>query len=126
MIKKAKFLAKEAKLRLNYMTNKGCLFCKIINREVKTEFVAESKKSAAFLDANPVNKTHILIVPKRHIESVLTLEKSDAEDLLDMYNVAKELIAKNRLDGFRLTFNGGKLQHVPHLHMHLIAGEKLI
>ncbi len=126
MIKKAKFLAKEAKLRINYMINSGCLFCKIINGEIKTKFVAEGERSVAFLDVNPIYKTHILIVPKKHIGSVLSLQKGDAEDLIDMYNVAGELVSKNRLEAYRLTFNGGKFQHVPHLHMHLMAGEKVI
>lgn len=108
------------------MTNSGCLFCKIINGEFKADIVDESKKSLAFLDANPVFKTHILIVPKKHIESIGTIKANDAEDLMDMYNVANRLVVKNKLDGYRLAFNGGKLQHVPHLHMHLMAGEKLI
>lgn len=126
MIKKAKFLAEEAKLRINYMTNSGCLFCKIVSRETKADIVAESEKSLAFLDVNPVYKTHILIVPKRHIDSVLTLKNSDAEDVIDMYNIAGELIAKNQLDAFRLVVNGGKFQHVGHLHVHLMAGDKVI
>lgn len=126
MIKKVRFLAKEAKLRIKYMTNSGCLFCKISTGEIKAELVRDTNKSLAFKDANPVYKTHILIIPKKHIDSVLTIKAENAEDLIDMYNVARDLVAENSLDAFRITTNGGKFQHVPHLHMHLMAGDKII
>lgn len=126
MLKKAKFLAKEAKLRIKYMTNADCLFCKIINGEIRSDFVKETDKVVVFADINPINEVHLLIVPKRHIDSVLTISGNDSGDLLAMYNVARELILERKLDAFRLSFNGGKYQHVPHLHMHLLAGKKLI
>jgi histidine triad (HIT) family protein len=126
MIKKAKFLAKEAKLRIKYMTNGDCLFCKIIRGEIKPDFVKETDKVVVFADINPISEVHLLIVPKRHIDSVLTISEKDSGDLIAMYNVARELVLEKKLDAFRLSFNGGKYQHVGHLHMHLMAGKKLI
>lgn len=126
MIKKARFLAKEAKLRIKYMTNTDCLFCKIVQGEIKSDFVKETDKVVVFADINPINEVHLLIVPKRHIDSVLTVSEKDSGDLVAMYNVARELVLEKKLDAFRLSFNGGKYQHVPHLHMHLLAGKKLI
>ncbi len=125
MIKKAKFLAKEAQLRIKYMISKDCIFCKIVTGEIKSNFVAETEKVVAFADINPIAEVHFLIVPKKHIESVLTISDSEASDLMAMHEVAKKLIEDNKLDAFRLAYNGGRFQHVPHLHMHLLAGKKI-
>ena len=125
MIKKVKFLAKEARLRLTYMTNKDCIFCKLINGEIPPKFVYEDDKTVAFADINPIAETHILIVPKKHIESVERISTGDGEILVAMFSVAKKLVSDAGLDSFRLAFNGGKFQHVGHLHMHLVAGQKI-
>lgn len=118
-------MAKEAQLRVKYMMEKDCIFCKMINGQIKASFVVDTEKVVAFADINPVSEVHILIVPKKHIESVLSIESDDGEYLVDMYGVAKKLVLDNKLDGFRLAFNGGKFQHVSHLHMHLLAGKKI-
>ncbi|MBI2012755.1 HIT domain-containing protein [Candidatus Curtissbacteria bacterium] len=108
------------------MTNKDCIFCKIVSGEITPKDpVYETQKSISFWDINPVTKTHILIVPKRHIESVMTVGKKDAVYLIDMFEVAQKIVGDKNLDAFRLAFNGGTYQHVPHLHMHLLAGGKV-
>lgn len=125
MIKRAKFLAKEATLRLKYMTTKDCIFCKIVKGEVKSKLIANSTKAIAFDDINPVAKVHVLIVPKKHIESVSTVEEEDGTVLAEMFRVARELASEKKLNAYRLSFNAGSFQHVPHLHMHLLAGSKI-
>jgi len=125
MIRKAKFLAKEAQLRVKYMISKDCIFCKIVSGKIKSNFVVEAEKVVAFADINPVAEVHFLIVPKKHIESVLTISDSDAADLVAMHEVAQKLVEDNRLEAFRLAYNGGRFQHVGHLHMHLLAGKKV-
>lgn len=122
MIKRAKWLVKEAGLRIKYMATTDCIFCKIISGEIKKDFVAKTEKVVAFEDINPVASTHILIVPRRHIESVLTVGEADGNDLVAMFKVAQKIVAAKKLDAFRIAFNGGRYQHVPHLHMHLLAG----
>lgn len=112
-------------MRIKYMTNKECIFCKIINGEIKSNMISETDLAVAIEDINPVAETHILIVPKKHIDSVLTINESDSSYLIDMHKVAGEIAKKNKLDSFRLAFNGGKFQHVPHLHMHFLAGRKI-
>ena len=107
------------------MINKDCIFCKLINGEMKSNFILETGKAVAFNDINPVSDVHILIVPKKHIESVLTVSAGDADYLIEMHEVAKKLVADKGLGAFRLAYNGGKFQHVPHLHMHLLAGSKI-
>ena len=107
------------------MTAKDCIFCKLASGEIKTQPVLETDKTLAIADINPVAPVHLLIIPKKHIESVLTIDESVAGDMIDMFKVSKELVNLKKLDAYRLTFNGGKYQHVPHLHMHLLAGGKI-
>ncbi len=125
MIKKAKFLAKEAKLRVTYKMSRDCLFCKIVSGEIKTDMVAEGDSVMAFNDINPISETHIVIIPKKHIDSVLTIEKGDGGDIVDMFAIARQLVEQYKIESYRLAFNGGRSQHVPHLHMHLLAGKKI-
>lgn len=125
MLKRAKFLAKEGVLRIKYMTSKDCIFCKIIAGEIPSKKIFEDELVVAFPDINPVAKVHILIIPKKHIGSVLDVENDDGKEIVAMYKAAKKIIGDMKLDAFRLSFNGGKFQHVPHLHMHLLAGSKI-
>lgn len=104
-----------------------CIFCKIANKEINSEIVYENKNVVAFKDLNPKAKIHILIVPKKHYETILDLdEKEIMEDMLtSVKEIAKEY--KIEEDGFRLINNckeyGG--QEVMHLHIHMLGGEKL-
>lgn len=123
MLKKAKWLAKEATLRVKYMTNRDCIFCKIVSGEIATEFIAQTDPAVAFWDINPVADVHILIVPKKHIESVGAVTWADSEELVGLFLLAKKIAKKRKLGAYRLGFNAGAYQHVPHLHMHLLAGE---
>ncbi len=125
MIKKAKFYAKEAILRAKYIMEKGCIFCKIMSGEVKTEFLYESKTVVAFADLNPVARVHILIVPRRHIDSLLTIEDSDSREVLGMFKAVAKIVKDKNLEAFRVAFNGGKFQHIGHIHMHLLAEGKI-
>ena len=125
MIRKAKWAIKEAKLRISYKMAKDCLFCKILKGEIISEIIAQNEGAFAIYDINPVAKVHILIVPKKHIDSVLTFKKTDGEVLVAMFDLAGDLVKKMGLDAFRLSFNGGRFQHVGHLHMHLLAGSKI-
>lgn len=122
MIKNLKFYAKEAQLRLTYMTSKDCLFCKLVAGEIRTDKVLETDRVVAVNDINPVAETHIVIMPKKHIDSVLTVSASDCDEISAMFEAAQKLVADKKLAAFRLAFNGGKYQHVSHLHMHLLSG----
>lgn len=107
------------------MVSKDCLFCKIINGEINSNFLKESDKVVAFADINPVADVHILIVPKKHIQSVSTIKNEDSEFLVDMFAAASSLAEEKNLDAYRVSFNAGRYQHVGHLHMHLLAGGKI-
>lgn len=104
------------------MTTRDCLFCKLVAGEIKTTKVFETDMVVAVNDINPVAETHIVIIPKKHIESVMTVTKADADDLVAIFEVGQKLVNDRKLSAFRFAFNGGSYQHVPHLHMHILAG----
>lgn len=110
---------------VKYMTSRDCLFCKLVDGQIKTDKVLETDSVVAVNDMNPVAETHIVIIPKKHIDSVLTIDGRDASNIIDMFVVAQELVVSRKLAAFRLSFNGGSYQHVPHLHMHLLSGARV-
>ncbi len=107
----------------------GCIFCKIVNKEIAAEIVYENDKVIAFKDTKPVAPLHLLIIPKKHIPSVNHLSLGDRELIGELFLVAQKMarakgVAKT---GYRLIFNIGKDagQTIDHLHLHLIGGERL-
>ncbi|MCD6471213.1 histidine triad nucleotide-binding protein [bacterium] len=107
----------------------ACIFCRIINKEIPTDIVYEDKEIVAFKDIHPVAKVHILIIPKKHIESVAKLKSSDIMLIGKMIWQAKILAEKFGINktGYKLLFNCGKDggQVIKHIHLHLIGGQKL-
>ena len=100
-----------------------CVFCKIARGEIPAKIVYENSKIIAFLDINPRNEGHTLVIPKTHYQSLLDMPE---EILSELLIVAKELCEKmkNKLQakGFNLVINIGKVagQEVPHFHLHII------
>lgn len=103
-----------------------CIFCKIINKEIPAEIIYEDENLLAFKDINPVSSIHILIIPKRHISTLLDLTDEDTDLVGQIVLVAKKLAEELGLEnkGFRLVSNcredGG--QTVYHIHFHLLGG----
>jgi histidine triad (HIT) family protein len=102
-----------------------CLFCKISKGEIPSEKVFENENVFAFLDINPKAKIHVLIVPKKHIESVKTLEEIDKNLVGEMILAAQKIASEKNMDGYKLVINVGKDggQIVDHLHLHLLSGD---
>jgi histidine triad (HIT) family protein len=106
-----------------------CIFCKLANGEIPTEFVFESENVVAFNDVNPVAPVHVLIIPKKHLGSVNDLHELEVgliqEMTLAAQNIAESLGIKDK--GYRLVINTGLDggQEVGHLHMHLIGGRPM-
>lgn len=103
-----------------------CLFCKIIAGEIPCAKVYEDDKVFAFRDVNPQAKTHVLIVPRKHMKNVLECDGETMADLLEGVKKTAE-IEGVCADGFRIISNCGKnaCQSVEHLHIHLLGGEQL-
>ncbi len=100
-----------------------CIFCKIINGEIPSAKVFENDTLIAFNDINPKAKVHVLIVPKKHIESVKTLEDADKNLVGELVLAAQKIAKEKNLEGYKLIFNVGREggQLVDHLHLHLVS-----
>lgn len=107
---------------------KDCLFCKIANGEIPKDFTYENDHFVAFPDIRPIAPVHILIVSRKHIEGIQTVEEGDAGILGEMILRAKKIAEQKGLKGYKLMFNCGKLgeQEIFHLHLHLLGGWKTI
>ena len=103
-----------------------CLFCKIANGQMGTEFLYENDNLVVFRDINPHAPVHLLIVPRRHIRSVNDLTQGDHDILAEMIMTAKEMAKMENVDasGYKLLFNveKGGGQVIFHLHLHLMGG----
>ena len=106
-----------------------CIFCKIIKGEIPSTKVYEDEEILAFNDVNPAAPIHILVVPKKHIESLAHLEKEDEALVGRIYGVINKIAEEQgfKNEGFRVIVNCGKNggQEVMHLHFHILAGKKL-
>ena len=98
-----------------------CVFCKIVNGEIKSRLIMESKNSIAFLDAFPVTKGHTLVIPKTHYRKIQDMSQDDSADL---FRVVYEVVPKiDKITGSTLlAIHNGKEsgQEIPHVHVHLI------
>ena len=102
-----------------------CIFCKIIKGDIPKVFNFESDSLVVFPDINPSADLHLLIVPKMHIGGMGEIGEEHKGLLSEIYAVVNKLILENKLtdDAYRVVVNGGKAQHVPHLHFHLLGGQ---
>lgn len=103
----------------------NCLFCKIARRQLPVKILFESDSIIAFPDINPSADRHILIVPKEHIGGIQDIKAEHGALLAEVYQVVKNKVKEFNLenDSYRVVVNGGKAQHVPHLHFHLLGGQ---
>lgn len=104
-----------------------CIFCKIINKEIPTEFILDKDNFIVIKDIAPQAPIHYLLVSKKHIESMFHLNVDDSKLIADMMLETKE-IAKNlglSKKGYKLIINTGAEgdQEVMHLHIHFLAGK---
>jgi histidine triad (HIT) family protein len=105
------------------------LFQKIISREIPAEIVYEDSDCIAINDIAPQAPIHILIIPKKLIPRIAAVEKEDQQVIGKLLLVAAEIARDKDLgEGFRIVINNGPDggETVPHLHVHLLAGRKLV
>ena len=105
-----------------------CIFCKIANKEIDTNFVFEDDKVVAFRDMNPQAPQHILIIPKKHYANILEVDDKElaAHIFTEVVPKITEIVGVDK-SGFRLVINTGKYggQTVEHLHIHLLGGRSM-
>jgi histidine triad (HIT) family protein len=110
------------------MTDTSCVFCKIAAREVPADILRETDRLVAFRDLNPKAPTHILLVPKEHVDSIADIEDRHGDMLADVMQSATHLAKTEGLeDGWRVVTNVGPAagQTVFHLHFHLLGGRQM-
>jgi len=116
----------------NEMSNRmnDCLFCKIVKGEIKADIVYQDKEVMAFKDIHPIAPVHILIIPTKHIGSIVQIQNEDRELMGKLIVTAKKIaddldISK---DGYKLLFRVGRYggQEVGHIHLHLIGGAEMV
>lgn len=107
------------------LRNMDCIFCKIANKEIPSNLVYESENTVAFNDINPVAPVHILVIPKKHIESLNELNDKDL--MAELLFSVKEICKKLNITDYRTVINTGKGagQEVFHIHLHIISGRPL-
>lgn len=106
-----------------------CLFCRIVRGETPSEKVYEDPSVVAFKDIRPRAPVHLLIVPRRHIETLLEVAEGDKELIGHIFRVAASLARDHGVaeSGFRVVVNCGPAagQSVYHIHFHLLGGRAL-
>lgn len=81
----------------------------------------ETSNLIAFQHPSPSHKVHLLLVPKRQVQSLVDFDSQDTAFLTDLYSTVQSLVKEFDLKAYRLIVNGGEYQDFPHLHFHLIS-----
>jgi histidine triad (HIT) family protein len=106
-----------------------CIFCKIAAGEIPGDILFQDEEVLAFRDINPQAPVHILVIPRKHIQSMATLKNNELPVVSRMMALAKRLAEEEGIaqNGYRLAINCGEEggQAVPHLHLHLLGGRRL-
>ena len=112
------------------MQQTDCIFCKIVQKKISAEIIYEDDEILAFKDAFPIAPVHILIIPKNHFSTVNEWKEKDIPLAGKIVWIAQRIANDLQISakGYKLLFRGGSDggQEVPHIHLHLIGGAKLI
>ena len=100
------------------------LFTKIISRQIPAKIVYEDEAYLVIHDIQPAAPVHVLVIPKRQIETLNDLQPGDSELVGGLFLIAKNVMAEMGIQDYRTVFNCGKgaQQSVFHLHLHVLAG----
>lgn len=106
-----------------------CLFCKILKGEIPSQEVMSTEHTYAFRDIEPSAPTHVLVIPRQHIDNAHEIDAGHADTVVKLFLTAQEVARQEGVDesGYRLVLNVGPdaLNSVPHLHLHVIGGRKM-
>ena len=109
------------------MTDPDCLFCRIVAGAIPSDIVFEDEQVVAFRDITPRAPTHVLAVPRRHLDSAADLTDDDGDLLAALFGALRRVAADAGLSDYRIVTNvgAGAGQSVFHLHLHLLGGRPL-
>ena len=110
------------------MSEVDCLFCRIVQRRLNADIVAETDGLVAVNDVNPQAPTHLLVIPKEHIPTLADATERHTALLGETLQFASRLARQQRLSaGYRVVINSGAQagQSVFHLHVHLLGGRAM-
>ena len=106
-----------------------CIFCRIISGDIPSDILYQDEQVVAFRDITPKAPVHLLLVPRKHIESLAELSEDEASIMGHLMAVANRLAREAGISdkGYRLVVNSGPEggQEVPHLHLHLLGGRQM-
>lgn len=106
-----------------------CVFCKMVQGEIKPTVLAETDRVLAFRDINPQAPTHVLVIPKQHLASLNDPSSQHADLIGELYQVAQRVAAQEGIAerGYRTVINCGPEggQEVHHLHLHVLGGRQM-
>lgn len=107
------------------MQKKDCVFCKIIQKDIPANIVYEDDDILCFHDISPKAKTHLLIIPKRHIQTLKNLTKSDILLMGKLIYKIQEIAQDLKIENYNIKLNNGKKagQEVFHIHFHLLSDD---
>jgi diadenosine tetraphosphate (Ap4A) HIT family hydrolase len=106
-----------------------CIFCKIAEGKIPAKVIYEDDLAVAFEDISPQAPVHTLVIPRKHISTLLDMEDGDRELVGHLFKVAADLARQKGVDegGFRLVMNtnADAGQTVFHVHLHLLGGRRM-
>ena len=100
-----------------------CIFCRIASGELPASVVYEDENAIAFLDIQPINPGHVLVIPKKHASSLVDLSTDDAAHLMRVGQIVDKALRWSNLqcDGVNIFLADGRVagQDVAHIHLHV-------
>jgi histidine triad (HIT) family protein len=98
-----------------------CIFCKIISKEIPAKILNETSHSICFLDAFPLTKGHVLVIPKNHHKKIQDMSSSENSDLFSLVHVMMSKVDSITGSTLIAIHNGEAAgQEIPHVHVHLV------
>ena len=109
------------------MSEENCLFCKIISGKIPGEFVHQDDQCVVLRDINPQAPTHMLVIPRDHIESLDDASQKDEALLGHLLRIGARVANEQERESYRTVINTGAEagQSVFHLHVHILAGRPM-
>lgn len=106
-----------------------CIFCGIVSGDVPSKIVHETEHTLAFRDLDPKAPLHVLVIPRRHIESIDAVRDEDRDVMGELFLAARDVARAEGVagDGYRVVMNSGAAagQSVGHAHLHVLGGRDL-